>query len=86
MSTELTLTFPVSPGDIIYKVDYKPCHNGETHPDSYGCCGCEETCDIEKEITEFCVPNIDWILSHYRNINVNVYFTSKEAAEKALNK
>ena len=84
MAKSMTLTFPVSPGDTIYKLQYKPCHLGETYPDSYWCCGCIDECDIEKTITEFCVPNVDWILSNYRDLDISVWFTSKDKAEKAM--
>lgn len=81
----MTVTFTVSPGDVIYEVRYKTCHNGETHPGSYGCCGCEDKCDIEKEIREFCIPNVDWIFNHYKDLDVNVWFTTKEMAENVIN-
>lgn len=86
MANPMTITFPVSPGDIIYEVGYKPCHFGETHPHSSGCDGCEDKCDIKKEIKEFCVPDIDWVLKHYKDLDKNIWFTSKENAENKLGK
>lgn len=40
------ITIPVGLGDTFYRIGYKPCHNGETFPDSYNCTGCYDECDI----------------------------------------
>lgn len=75
------VTFPISPGMTVYKLWYKPCHNGENYPDSYGCCGCMDKCDIKKEITEFVIPDVEWILLHYKDFGKVWFFSKSEAKE-----
>ena len=57
------VVLPCKVGDTVYKLWYEPCHNGEDYPDSYGCCGCEDECDLKRSIFNFKVPSVDWILS-----------------------
>lgn len=78
------IKLPCKVGDTVYKVWYKPCHNGEEYPDSYSCCGCEDECDLKKDIFEFVVPDLDWILRHMKFFGKTVWFITKEEAEKAL--
>lgn len=77
------IVLPCKVGDTVYKVWYYPCHNGETHPDSYGCSGCEDVCDIKKSIHEMKAPSVDWILRQLHNGSF-VYFLTREEAEAAL--
>ena len=74
---------PCKIGDTIYKLWYGPCHLGETHPDSYGCDGCYDECDIKKVITEYKVPSLRFIIDELMNGSCVYYFT-REEAEKAL--
>ena len=74
---------PCKVGDIIYKLWYKPCHLGETYPDSYGCDGCYDECDIKKVITEYKVPSLRFIIDELMNGSC-VYYLTREEAEKAL--
>lgn len=75
---------PCAVGDIVYKVWYAPCHNGETFPDGIGCDGCFDECDIHKEIFEVTVPSIEFIFNNIMKKNT-IYFLTREEAEKALN-
>lgn len=77
------IVLPCKVGDTVYKVWYDPCHNGETHPDSYGCSGCEDVCDIKKSVHEMKAPSVDWILRQLHNGSF-VYFLTPEEAEAAL--
>lgn len=79
------LHLPCKVGDIVYKLWYVPCHLGETYPDSSGCIGCMDKCDIKKVITEYKVPNIEFIVNVLMH-DSNVYFLTLEEAEKALRK
>ena len=74
---------PCKVGDTIYKLWYRPCHLGETHPDSCGCDGCYDECDIKKVITEYKVPSLRFIIDELMNGSCVYYLTSEEA-EKAL--
>lgn len=74
---------PCKVGDTIYKLWYGPCHLGETYPDSYGCDGCYDECDIKKVITEYKVPNLRFIIDELMNGSC-VYYLTREEAEKAL--
>lgn len=74
---------PCKVGDTIYKLWYRPCHLGETYPDSYGCDGCYDECDIKKVITEYKVPSLRFIIDELMNGSC-VYYLTREAAEKAL--
>lgn len=80
----LLLRLPCKVGDTVYKLWYKPCHNGEDCPDSYSCCGCEDECDLKKDIFEITVPNLDWILQHMKHFGDGVWFLTREEAESAL--
>ena len=74
---------PCKVGDTIYKLWYGPCHLGETYPDSYGCDGCYDECDIKKVITEYKVPSLRFIIDELMNGSC-VYYLTREEAEKAL--
>ena len=74
---------PCKVGDTIYKLWYIPCHNGETYPDSYGCDGCLDECDIKKVITEYKVPSLRFIVNELMNDSC-IYYLTREEAEKAL--
>jgi hypothetical protein len=77
------IVLPCKVGDTVYKVWYDPCHNGEKYPDSYGCSGCEDVCDIKKSIHEIKAPSVDWILRQLHNGSF-VYFLTREEAEAAM--
>ena len=77
------ICLPCKVGDIVYKLWYTPCHNGETYPDSYGCEGCYDECDIKKVITEYKVPSLRFIVNELMNDSC-VYYLTREEAEKAL--
>lgn len=73
---------PCKVGDTIYKLWYGPCHLGETYPDSYGCDGCHDECDIKKVITEYKVPSLRFIIDELMKGSC-VYYLTREEAEKA---
>ena len=76
---------PCKVGDVVYKVWYSKCHNGETYPDSWSCSGCYDECDMKKEITEIVVPNLRFIVENFMGGYTNdVYFLTREEALKAL--
>ena len=76
---------PVKVGDTIYKLEYTECHNGETRPGSYGCCGCCDECDIRMDIFKFVVPSKRFIVDRLMDIQNNpIYFFTRKEAEKAL--
>lgn len=74
---------PCKVGDTIYKLWYGPCHLGETYPDSYGCDGCHDECDIKKVITEYKVPSLRFIIDELMKGSC-VYYLTRTEAEKAL--
>ena len=72
-------------GDVVYKVWYGKCHQGESFPDSWNCSGCTDKCDIKKEITKFIVPSLSFIVENFMSGYTNdVYFLTEEEAEQAL--
>ena len=75
---------PCKVGDTVYKLWYKPCHNGEEAPDSYGCCGCEDECDLKRDIFEYVVPSVDWILRRKNSFGKGVWYLTREEAEDAM--
>ena len=75
---------PVKVGDTAYKLGWTTCKNGESYPDSYGCCGCEDECDIKRTIVEVKVPTREFIVGSLMDRVTSYYFTYEEA-EKALN-
>lgn len=75
---------PCKAGDIIYKVEYSRCHNGEYEPYSYGCCGCEDEYDIHHIISEFIIPNTEWIIENMKYFGKRVWHLNKESALKAI--
>lgn len=78
------LALPCKVGDTVYKLWYAPCHNGEEMPDSYGCSGCMDECDIHKEVFEKKVPSLNFIVEYFLNDKSMVYFLTREEAEAAL--
>lgn len=80
----LILRLPCKVGDTVYKLWYKPCHHGNDTPDSWDCCGCEDECDLKKEIFEFTVPSLEWILQHMKYFGDCVWFLTREEAETHL--
>lgn len=84
MKNDISLNLPCNVGDTVYKLWYKPCHNGEEYPDSYSCCGCEDECDLKRDIFEFIVPNLEWIIQHRNSFDGTVWFTTREAAKEKL--
>ena len=78
------LRLPCKVGDTVYKLWYKPCHNGEDYPDSYSCCGCEDECDLKRSIFDFTVPSLEWILQHIGRFGNGVWYLKREEAEQAL--
>lgn len=80
----LLLRLPCKVGDTVYKLWYKPCHNGEDYPDSYSCCGCEDECDLKRSIFDFTVPSLAWILQHIGRFGEGVWYLKREEAEQAL--
>lgn len=81
----LLLRLPCKVGDKVYKVWYKPCHLGETIPDSFDCICCNDKCDLKLAIFECKVDSLTFIINEFVLTNKNtVYFLTKEEAEKAL--
>lgn len=82
----LILRLPCKVGDTVYRLGYKPCHNGETYPDSYNCCGCEDDCDIKRDIIPCFVRDLDWVLRNYKYLTSksDYMFLTKEEAEAKL--
>lgn len=78
------IILPCKIGDTIYKIGYTTCKNGETHPDSYGCCGCYDECDMKVCVKEFVVPSLDWIMVHYGEFIEGVWYFTKDDAKSAL--
>lgn len=81
---ENSIYLPCKVGDTVYKLWYHPCHLGETHPDSYDCCGCEDECDLKLAITEVVVPNERFIVENFIFQYNVVYYLNRKDAEKAL--
>lgn len=83
----LLLRLPCKVGDTVYKVWYKPCHLGETTPDSFDCICCNDKCDLKLAIFECKVDSLTFIINEFVLTNKNtVYFLTKEEAEQALKK
>ena len=76
---------PCKAGDIVYKLDYAPCHEGETYPDSLMSDGCEGPCDLKRVVKEVKMHNIQDIWSAFCKLpSQKIYFVTKEEAEKYL--
>lgn len=75
---------PCKVDDMVYKLEYAECHNGETHPDSYGCCGCYDVCDIHMTIKEIRVPSIGFIVEKFIDKRDTGYFLTYAEAKQAL--
>lgn len=80
----LLVRLPCKVGDTVYKLWYAPCHNGETYPDGMGCDGCFDRCDIHKEVTEFTVPNVNFIWVNFVMKGNTTYYLTREEAEAAM--
>lgn len=78
------IILPCKIGDTIYKIGYTTCKNGETHPDSYGCCGCYDECDMKECVKEFVVPSLGWMMVHYREFIEGIWYFTKDDAKAAL--
>lgn len=77
---------PCKVGDMAYKLAYTECHNGETHPDSYGCCGCYDECDMHMAIKERKIPSLSFIVENFIDKCDTGYFLTYTEAEQALKK
>ena len=75
------IVLPVKVGDTVYKLGWTTCKNGESYPDSYGCCGCEDECDIKRTIVEVKVPTREFIVGFLTDSVTSYYFTREEAEE-----
>lgn len=75
---------PCKVGDILYKITYSPCHLGETRPDSFGCSGCYDKCDIKLTVTEVTAHSIRYILDNIMPYMGKTVFLTREEAERAL--
>lgn len=80
----LLVRLPCKVGDTVYKLWYAPCRNGETYPDGAGCDGCFDKCDIHKEITEFTVPNVNFIWVNFVMKGNTTYYLTRSEAQAAL--
>ena len=77
------VVLPCKVGDTVYKLGYKPCHNGEDHPDEMSCCGCEDECDIERAVIPFTANSVNHIVSMMDSLG-RFWFLTHESAEAAL--
>lgn len=75
---------PCKVGDMLYKITYSPCHLGETHPDSYGCSGCYDKCDIKLTVTEVTAHSTRHILDNIMPYIGKTVFLTREDAERVL--
>lgn len=75
---------PCKVGGTVYKLGYAPCHLGETHPNSYGCDGCYDECDIKRVVTEYTVPSLGFIVSQFIEGEGIFYLTPEEAERTSL--
>lgn len=75
---------PCRVGNILYKITYSPCHLGETYPDSYGCSGCYDKCDIKLTVTEVTAHSTRYILDNIMPYMGETVFLTREEAKRAL--
>lgn len=76
---------PCSPGDTVYKIDYAPCHEGNTFPDGIDCDGCPGPCDIKKIVKEVEMKSVQDIWAAFCSYpSQKTYFLTREEAEKNL--
>lgn len=81
----LIVELPCKVGDVVYKLGYTTCKNGESYPDSYGCCGCEDECDMKITIIEVKVPTRGFIIGTLMDgVGASMYYFTREEAEKVL--
>ena len=79
------IILPCKVRDIVYRIGYAPCHEGNTWPDSYTCEGCPGPCDIKKVVEEIKMNSANDIWAAFcRNPNQKMYFLTREEAEKYL--
>lgn len=78
------VVLPCKVGDTVYTLGYKPCHNGECAPDSYGCCGCEDECDLKRDIFEYVALSVDWIFQRRNRFGKGGWYFTREEAEAVL--
>lgn len=81
----LLVRLPCKVGDKVYILGYKPCHFDNTHPDSVGCEGCEDACDLMCAVVEGKAPSVEWIILNMTGEHPFAYAT-REEAEAALAK
>lgn len=75
---------PCGVGDTVYRLGFSGCRNGETMPDSSGCCGCEDECDMKRIVLPVKMQTLHMILHHICDFDRGWYFTTEEAAHAAL--
>jgi hypothetical protein len=78
------LKLPCSVGDTVYYLWYTKCRHGETYPDSYGCCGCEDECDMRPTVVPIVFQNVEQILSNWKNFHNGWYYMTEQSALAAL--
>ena len=76
------IELPCAVGDTVYELWYTECHNGETHPGSYGCCGCEDKCDMKRTVREQKVHSAVWLVNYLSYFGSHYFFTKEEAEAK----
>lgn len=80
MDIDKWVKLPCKVGDILYRITYSPCHLGETYPDSYGCSGCYDKCDIKLTVTEVTAHNTRCIFENIMPYIGKTVFLSREEA------
>ena len=77
------VVLPCKVGNTVYRLWYKPCSQGNDHPDGMMCCGCEDKCDIKRAVIAKTYSHIQHILSDLEHFDKTVFLT-REEAEQAL--
>ena len=80
------IRLPCGVGDTVYDLWYSPCRNGETHPDSSGCCGCEDECDMKRVVRPVQFSSIRQILARWSEFESGWYYPTEAEARAALEK
>lgn len=79
------IILPCKVGATVYKIEYAPCHEGNTLPDGIDCDGCPGPCDIKKIVKEIKMNNVQDIWAAFcRYPSQKTYFVNKEEAEKYI--
>lgn len=68
-------------GDTYYKIGFNTCHKGESLPDTFTCCGCDDDCDLKRIVKEEKIRSIEWLISNEKYFGES-YFDTKEGAVK----